>query len=137
MPIVVFNPTDFRVIYPEFGNAAKWSDARLNEAFNQATLILDNTESSPVPYAPATGVTERATLLNLLSCHICAIWERGTVGAISSATEGSISSSFAVPQIKNAEWFTQTPCGFAFWQATLKYRMGGMTFKSRNTHSGF
>lgn len=138
MAIVVFDPASFRVAYPQFADTLTWPDERLGEAFSQAELILDNSAASIVPYDPDKGITERATLFNLLVCHICTLWERGdVVGTVSSASEGSVNAGFTVPQIKNAEWFLQTPCGFSYWQATLKYRLGGRTYRAHISHSGF
>ena len=123
MPIVVFDPTAFRESRPQL---AALTDAQLREAFSVACLILDNSEASTVPYDPANGITDRATLLNLLVCHLATLALRGeAVGALASATEGSVSVSFSSPAAPGAGWFAQTPCGLAYWQAIAGYRLGG------------
>ena len=124
MPIVVFDPTEFRQRRPQLESL---SDAQLLAAFDTACLILDNSERSPVPYAPDAGVLDRKTLLDLLVCHLATLALRGggAVGALSSATEGSVSASFQAPTVAGADWFCQTPCGFADWQAVAGYRFGG------------
>lgn len=124
MAVVEFIPADFRAAYPQFDAL---TDAQLNQAFDVACLILDNTDSSPVPYCPDEGINHRKTLLYMLVCHISTLAMRGdgAVGNLTSATEGSVTATFAAPVIADAEWFTQTPCGLAYWQATARYRMGG------------
>ena len=101
MPIVVFDPTEFRQRRPQLESL---SDAQLLAAFDTACLILDNSERSPVPYAPDAGVLDRKTLLDLLVCHLATLALRGggAVGALSSATEGSVSASFRPPAVAGA-----------------------------------
>ena len=85
MAVVEFVPADFRELYPQFTEALI-SDGQLTQAFNVACLLLDNSDSSPVPYNPATGVLVRQTLLNLLVCHLAtlALWSlHGPTGRIS------------------------------------------------------
>lgn len=126
MAIVLFDPTAFKEAYPQF---AAFTDAQLQQAFNVACLVCPNTDASPVPYCPDDGVYTRATLLNMLVCHLCTLSQRGgAVGTLSSASEGSVSASFTLPQVQNAEWFAQTPCGLTYWQATAQYRTGGIYY---------
>lgn len=129
MPVVTFSPERFRAACPQYAAVPVLDDARLEQGFNLACLILDNSENSCVPYAPPQ-VMVRETLLFLLVAHFCELAERGeggagAVGGVASASEGSVSVSFSLPQQQNAAWFSQTAPGLAFWQATLKYRMGG------------
>ncbi|MEX3614241.1 MAG: DUF4054 domain-containing protein [Burkholderia gladioli] len=124
MSIVVFDPSKFKEIYPEF---ATLSDVKLENAFAQAGLYLNNTDSSLVQ---DSGV--RALLLNMLTAHIAAL-EYGIngeqpsplVGRISSATEGSVSVQASMDGVQgSAAWFMQTKYGAAYWQATAQYRIG-------------
>ena len=124
MAIVTFDIEHFREVYPEF---ASMTDAMLQAGFDTACLILDNTDHSVVPYDPPT-VTARATLLDMLTCHLLALRKRGlfAVGQVSSASEGSIGTGFAMPPAVNqAGYFSQTQCGLAFWQVMRKYMVGG------------
>lgn len=124
MAVVIFDIENFREIYPEL---ASMSDPVLQAGFDTACLILNNTDASPVPYDPPT-VTARATLLNMLTCHLLALRKRGlfAVGQVSSASEGSVSTGFAMPPaINQAGYFSQTQCGLAFWQAMQPYIVGG------------
>lgn len=122
MAVVVLDIPPFRVMYPQF---AKLTDAQIEQAFRVACLLLDNTEASRVPYVPGAN-TERETLLYLLTCHLCELAQRGNglVGTMTAAAEGSVNATFNLPQIPNAEWYSQTQCGLTYWTATLKYRQG-------------
>lgn len=122
MAVVVFDPITFRAMYPQFD---KLTNAQLQQAFNVACLLLDNTEASRVPYVPGVN-TERETLLYLLTCHLCelALRGNGVVGNLATAAEGSVNTSFSLPQALNAAWFSQSQCGMTYWTATLKYRQG-------------
>lgn len=134
MAIVTFDSDEFLSIYPRFSGVL--TPAQLQNAFNVACLVLDNTESSVVPYDPTSGINDRKTLLYALTCHIAsmALWGNGQAGPASGATEGSVSVSFAVPDVTNASWFKMTPCGQLFWQATRKYVVGGRYYTRRYSH---
>ena len=130
MAVVVFDADTFRSMYPEFSNVA---DATLPYIFQQAELYLDNTE-----YLLVIDPDKRATLLYILMAHL--LYMRfgtstmnpggaagngsGIVGRVSSATEGSVSvsSDMGNMEFRNA-WYTQSPYGLDFWQATKVYRM--------------
>ncbi|AOM39550.1 DUF2213 domain-containing protein [Xenorhabdus hominickii] len=47
---------------------------------------------------------------------------------------GSVSVSFAVPDVANASWFKTTPCGQMYWQATRKYVVGGRYSAVKHYH---
>lgn len=113
---VVFDPAEFKTLYPEFANL---SDDVLQSYFNAACLLCNNTDQSPV-----TDLAERKMLLYMLVCHIATLKERGNaiVGTITSAAEGKVNVS--VTPLVNANWYQSTACGALYWQATAKYRMG-------------
>ena len=122
--IVEFNPFEFREIYPQWANRDEFTDAKLCFVFSVACTIWGNTERSSAP------VDERKLHLYLLACHLLTMAQwgaNGLSGPVSSQTAGtsSLSLSFQVPQKLGREWFLLTPCGASFWQATLKYRVGG------------
>lgn len=114
--VVVFDPEEFKTVYPEFANVP---DAVLTTYFNAACLLLDNTKNSVV-----RDLVERKTLLFLLVCHIATLKKLGnsTVGMISAATEGKVNVSFAT--LQNPKWYQLTQCGNIYWAATAKYRIG-------------
>src|SRR6478736_3739929 len=127
MAIVVFDPTTFKVSYPEF---TTFSDARLNLFFNMAQQsILDNTDNSPV-----MDLAYRSQLFDMLVGHLCLIFGNPGVGPtggavppgrLSSATEGTVSSAFEYilpPGSAMAAWFNQTKFGAMYWMATAQFR---------------
>lgn len=118
MAAVVFDPAEFKEVYPQFANTA---DTVCRFAFTEAELYLNNTDASIV-----SNEEKRKLLLYMLTCHILTLKERGgdTVGQLSSASEGSVSVSYSVPSVAGAEWFSQTQCGLAFWQAIKPYTLG-------------
>lgn len=140
MAVVVFDPAEFLAAYPKFTNpvtgAPFLTDAQLRQAFDVACLLLDNTNSSPVPYDPDHGVMIRKTLLYLLVCHLgtLALWPLGQSGPTSSATEGSVSVSFSVPTTTGKAFYNQTPCGQTFWLAVSPYVAGGRYYAARHYH---
>lgn len=122
MGIVVFDVEKFRKRYPEF--AAVPTDL-LQEFFIEATIYLDNTDSSRV-----TDLLQRTMLLNMLTAHIAKLnagsnGESATdlVGRISSATQGSVSVSADMGPVSGTEaWYLQTKYGAAYWNATAPFR---------------
>lgn len=125
MAIVELKIATFRAIYPEFSNI---SDDLLPFLFDDATDYLDNTEISLVAQSD-----KRERLLYLLMAHLAYMrygdidrnGGSGMVGRVSSASEGSVSVSSDLGQVefRNA-WYTQSPYGMDYWQATKVYRMG-------------
>jgi hypothetical protein len=116
MDSVVFDVSEFRVLYPQFSETA---EETLELYFRAACLLLDNTKNSLVQ-----DIDERKLLLYMLVCHIATLKQNGDilVGAVTSAAQGSVNVS--VTPLNNANWYTQTQCGAMFWAATAKYRMG-------------
>jgi len=123
MAIAAFDYAAWVLRYPEFGAV---SAERAALFFAEAGLYLDNTDASPVG-----DVTYRGVLLNMLTAHIAALSgaleadgkPSGLVGRISSASEGQVSVSVDAGALPgSAAWFTQTPYGLAYWQATKRLR---------------
>lgn len=123
MAVAVFEYAAWLVRYPEFGAV---SSDRAALFFAEASLYLDNTDSSPVQ-----DVTVRLMLLNMVTAHIAQLagaltptgTPDGTVGVVTSATEGSTSVSLDTGLLPgSAEWWRQTQYGLSFWQATKQYR---------------
>ena len=114
--VVVFDVDEFKTLYPQFADV---DEAILQNYFNAATLLLDNTNKSPVK-----DLAERKMLLYMLTCHIATLKKRGDtiVGTITAATEGKVNVS--ITPLVDANWYTQTLCGSMYWQATAKYRLG-------------
>ena len=89
-----------------------------------------------MPFEPERGILSRQTLLWLIVCHLAtlALWPMGQSGPVSSATEGSVSTSFSLPQNTGRAFWSQTPCGQTFWQAVQPYVVGGRYFGVRHYH---
>lgn len=124
MAIVVLDIPKFRAMFPEFSNV---TDAQLPYLFDQATDYLNNSECSLVEDA-----VKRERLLYLLMAHLAYMrygdangnGGTGLVGRLSSATEGSASVSSEAGQVEfRYMWYTQSPYGMDYWQATKVYRM--------------
>lgn len=120
--VVVFDYDVFIVRYPSFATVA---EAVLQQNFNQAELMLNNSCCSVVRDAPT-----RQILLNLATAHITALLNgvngqppQGIVGRVSQGTEGSVSvqAEFEAKSESAAYW-AQSPWGLQFWISTLKYR---------------
>lgn len=132
MAVVVFNPTAFKVRYPEF---AAVSNTLLDACFTESGLYLSNRDNSPVQ-----DVARRTLLLNMLTAHIAFIGgalsadgQARPNGRLSQASEGSVSATFdSVPATPGSgAWFAQSQYGAAFWQATSSLR--GFRYRSRPT----
>ncbi len=120
--VVVFDPTVFIGIFPEFATV---SAPALSFNFQLATLVLNNSCCSRV-----TDANKRESLLNLLVAHITALRNGvngqpppGIVGRVNGATEGSVSVEAELARTPfSAAYFVQTQYGLLFWQATAPYR---------------
>lgn len=127
--VVVWDAAAFGKAYPQLAPdmAEGVTAAQLEQAFNVACLMLDNTAASPVPYDPEHGVETRRVLLWLLVCHLAtlAMWGVGQSGPLASSSQGSVSASFAVPRKAGREWYALTPCGLTYWTAVQRYVVGG------------
>ena len=101
------------------------AEAVLQQNFNQAELMLNNSCCSVVCDAPT-----RQILLNLATAHITALLNgvngqppTGIVGRISSATQGSVTvQAEMLQQSESAAYWQQTPWGVQFWMSTLRFR---------------
>lgn len=126
MAIVVFNPTAFKAIYPEF---TTYPDARCQAMFDLAAgALLDNTDNSPVMAGEV-----RTNLFYLLVAHLLTLFGAGGVkpgsgappGRLSTTTQGSVTAGFEynLPQGSAlAPWYLQTSYGALYWTAIAPYR---------------
>ena len=117
--IVVFDPDEFRLLYPSITA----TDEQLEMYFAMAETFLDNTECSIVKDLDA-----RKNMLYLLVAHIALLSQQAesgnpVVGRISNATEGTVSVGLDYGTMGNNErWYLQTPWGAMYWQMSKKYR---------------
>ncbi|WP_437609671.1 DUF4054 domain-containing protein [Erwinia sp. V71] len=124
MAIVALDTDKFRAMFPEFSNVA---DPALPFLFDQSTDYLNNSE-----YSLVEDVVKRERLLYLLMAHLAYMrygdsdgnGKKGLAGRVSSASEGSVSVSLDMGAVEfRYAWYTQSPYGMDFWQATKVYRM--------------
>jgi hypothetical protein len=130
MGAVTFDAGAFKVRYPEFSGVA---NALLDAYFVDAQLYLSNTD------CPVADEARRLSLFWMLVAHTGMIngclnkngKPNGMVGRVSSASEGSVSASSEYAVAGSGIWFSQTPYGAAFWQATSNLR--SFVYRARPT----
>lgn len=118
---VILNIDDFKLDFPQFTGLP---DAVIERAFKHAVAIFGN------PPAGFKGSTDRLELiLYTLMCHLLTSYiqgQEGQSGPLTSATEGSVSASFYVPQSNIYQWLGTTPCGQKFLFLTANRAIGGL-----------
>lgn len=125
MPAVTFDAEAFKGRYPEFVAVA---EATLEAVFDEACLLIDNSDASPV-----SDVTRRKIMLWLAVAHLAKLGglaeqaegiASGThAGRITNAREGSVSVSFSVgPETDENSFWLQTAYGQQLWKLMAPYR---------------
>jgi hypothetical protein len=123
--VVTFNWAVWVVQFPELGYVTQ---PQGQSFFNRATLLVDNTPTSPID-----SLVERTILLDLATAHIASLSSspngqgpRGIVGRINNASEGSVSvqNEYVVPKTDSQAFWNQTQYGAEYWVASLKFRQG-------------
>lgn len=120
--VVVFDSTAFLLRFPEFNTL---DPTLLSAFFNEATLMLDNSLTSPV-----SQIEQRTPLLWLLTAQLIAlnlgvdgIAPTPLVGRVNTASEGSVSVGTDYgAQPATAAWYMQTKYGAEYWQLTASIR---------------
>ena len=121
--IASFTYSAWAAIFPELGLYT--NSAQATQYWTEATMLLDNTISSPVQ-----DVTQRTAILNLITAHICALRQplggqpsSPLVGRISDATEGSVSvKAELIVAAGSAQFWAQSKYGLQAWQMLLPFR---------------
>lgn len=131
--IAQLDPTEWLKKYPMYDNL---TIEQVEDLLIAATDFLENTVCSVI-----RDVEKRKRLIYLVAAHLAYLLYQdkngnggssGLVGRLSSATEGSVSVGATMANAPfSAEFFLQSPFGFAFWQATMVYRMGLYTPRAR------
>lgn len=128
--IVTFDYLAWSGLYPEFG--ATVNEPQAQQYFNLATLYVDNTACSLVPFSSASGNPIRGPILDMMTAHMAQLMAGSSiqpagplVGRISDVSEGSVSVSTDVTGLPGtAVWFAQTRYGLNAWQAMAPFRTG-------------
>jgi len=142
MAVVVFDATEFRTLYPAFTDESAYPNATLAAYFNQGTEFIGNNDNSLVPYNPSAtpAVTVRKSALYATTCHLLTLLSGSGAtspnGAIASASEGSVSTSFQLitGQSQSAQWWNQTRCGAIAYLMIRKYILGGRLYSVKEYH---
>ena len=126
MAQVVFDPAEFKMLFPEFADV---SDFLLESYFDYATIIISNADSSIIQ-----KIENRKRILYLLTAHIAFL--QGSlqpdpsptplpVGRVNTASEGSVSVGYGW-DVKdsgfNEAWLSQTQYGALVWAMTVAAR---------------
>lgn len=128
-PLVVLDIATFRAEFPQFADATAYPDAVIAARWKLASRFVDNAAPSRLP------VDVLEDVLPLLTCHLLTLDTRnGLVGALTSATQGSVNAGYTYTPRMNAQWWTQTQCGATAWELLLPYRAGGHWISGRGCH---
>ena len=131
MAVVTLNISDFRTFYPRFEDATKYADAYITAMFDVACTLINNTESSFIPYDPPK-IKLRERILYAAVCHLLTKNEQGDeqTGVITSASQGSVSVGFSPVNGNSyaAQYWSQTRCGQLVWMLLSPYRLGGRLY---------
>lgn len=89
--------------------------------FSEATLLLDNTDTSLV-----VDPGQRLVMLNLIVAHLAALTApgaSGAVGRVKHAQEGTVQTDLDYGIVKGDQaYWVQTAYGAQYWQITTPYR---------------
>lgn len=135
--IATFDYATFIASYPEFSATPEPSIAGY---WTMAEALHSNDGCGPV-----TVDNVQLQLMNLVTAHIAAQFTTpqgtpaaatGLVGAISSASEGSVSVSAQalISQSESASFWNATKYGALYWRMTLPYRTA--RYRSMYTRTG-
>ena len=115
MSTVTFDPTLFRLLYPQFANSTTFPDVLLSARFDMAGAYV-----SPVDYCGMT-MAVRTQALGLMTAHLMAIGVliaqnnyQGQVGVVIGAQVDHVQITLAAPPTGTSQWrwwLNTTPYG--------------------------
>ena len=141
--MVAWDESAWRELYPQFSEGQPYycTSAQLAQLWTVAVTLVDNTDASQIPYDPDKGVYVRRVILYALVCHLATLaWQgrQGQYGTLNSATEGSVTASFQLPQLPaqgaTGAWYGLTACGLMAWSLLRRYALGGVSYKPPHYH---
>lgn len=140
MSEVVFDIEKFRALYPAFADETKVSDEALEMCFETAVSIVGNDDGCVIPYEPdaVPPVKTRLQVLYALTCHLATLqylFDPKQAGAMTNATQGSVSVGFAVDTGSDA-WWNRTQCGAIALTLLNRFAQGGLYFGAAYFHKG-
>lgn len=113
--MIQFSPVTFRVLFPEFGNIADYSDNTLSLNFTTASVYISNRTGNC--YCGGMTIPQRTQALNLMTAHLLAlsnmIAQGNTPGVVTGATIDKVNVTLMPPPVKNQfqYWLSQTSYG--------------------------
>lgn len=114
MTAVTFDPTTFRVLYPQFADVTAFPTLTLQANFDLATGYVANSTYSCKTVAVLTQ------MLNLMTAHLLALGAiiaagggTGQPGMVTGSSVGDVSVTLTPPPVKSewAWWLALTPYG--------------------------
>ena len=122
--VVELDTAAFRAEFPQFADTTAWPDATHSVPWANTAGYADATDTSPL----SNGIP--ADVLPFVLCHLLTLLGRngGLMGALTQATEGSVSAGSTWTPRQGAQWWTQTQCGATAWELLLPFRTGGRWF---------
>ena len=117
--LVLFDFAEWQAQYPEFATV---TEPQAIVLFAQACVYCDPTDESVV-----SDSATRKIMLYLLVAHLAALRSRaasgsGLVGAITSASQGSVSVGATVTATGTNEWYKQSQYGAMYWDMSRRFR---------------
>jgi len=125
MTQVVFDPDQFRAMFPEFSDGSVYTDACLQMYWDQATCYISDFTNCFI------GEQCLQQAINLLTAHITKINAEASMGGdtalIESSKIGDVSVSAAIPNVDDqfAWWINQTPYGKQYYALLSAKTAGG------------
>lgn len=138
MAIYELNVGVFRSKFPQYADVTAYPDELITNSFTVAESLVNNTNSSNIPYDPTHNIYTRGNILEYLTCHLITLSElpNSQTGRIASASQGSVSTSFDLPKTNSVtgDWYNQTRCGQLVWILLAPYRLGGRIYNTSTYH---
>lgn len=141
MAEVTLDIAGFRSAFPKFADETKTTDAEIEQAWYAACSFCDPTDANQYFRYEPDGTPpryDRRIAIHLAMCHILSMgqWGDGQNGALTNASQGSVSTAFNLIQGKTTteSFWMQTPCGQRYWMMLKPYLLGGRVYISRDFH---
>lgn len=141
MAEVTLDISGFRGRFPKFADETKVTDAEIEAAWEEVSEFCDPTDANPYfRYEPdgTPPVFARRTAIYLAMCHLLTMggWGDGQNGALTNASQGSVSTAFQLIQGKTTteSFWMQTPCGQRYWMMLKPHLLGGRLYISKIYH---
>lgn len=118
----------FRTMFPAYADYQKFSDDMIEMWLNVANVHLKKGWALSDKTYDHAIMLMLAHLLHGVAKSLDANSESGSTGIVTSATQGSVSVSFATPTTKDAWefWLASSPYGLQLWALLQQLGSGGL-----------